>query len=176
MTVHAGGQDMRFLFPEFAADRLAVHFFDLGVALGAGGRDVAAVDRGIRVRVGQDVVGGVAGNAICRNDQSLLEQRLAVNALGIVLNDVVLINLPLGLDRGALAVALSADERYFQRSHGGKPILDRQDIVIAVAVHAMRSQGIASGDGFAVQGVLVLLLLVAVAGATLDARQRGGVR
>ena len=41
VTVHAGGQDIRFLLPQFAADGLAVHGFDLCMTFGTGGRDVA---------------------------------------------------------------------------------------------------------------------------------------
>lgn len=175
VAVHAGRQNVRFFLPELAADRFAMHFFDLGVAFSAGGSDVASVDRRIWVSVRQDVVGRVAGNAIGRNDQTLLEKRLAVNALGIILQDVVLVNLAVGLNRRALLVASSANEWDFQWSHGRVPIRNGHDVVIAVAIHAMRSQGVAAGYGSAVQRMRVLLLLVTVAGAAFDARQGRGV-
>ena len=45
---------------------------------------------GIGVR--QDVVRRVAGGAVGRHDQALLQQALAVNALRVVLQDVVLVD------------------------------------------------------------------------------------
>ncbi len=46
VAVDARGQHVRLLLPQLAPDDLAVHRLDLGVALRAGARDVAARDRG----------------------------------------------------------------------------------------------------------------------------------
>lgn len=110
MAVDAGRQDVRFLFPKFSSDGLAMHLFDLGVTLRACGRDVAAGNRGARIRMWEDVVRRVAGDTVCSYHQSFLEQRLAVNAFGIVFEDVVLVNLPVRLDRRSFAVTFSAHE------------------------------------------------------------------
>ncbi len=60
---------------------------DLAVALRAGARDVVVVDARARVGVGQDVVRRVAGRADGGHGQALLEQTLAVDALGVVLEE-----------------------------------------------------------------------------------------
>src|SRR5208282_3548378 len=54
VTIDARRQHICFFFPEFAADGLAMHLLDQSVALGAGGCDVLAGDRRIRVGVWQD--------------------------------------------------------------------------------------------------------------------------
>ena len=168
VTVHAGGKNVRFLLPECAFDGLAVDLFNLRVAPGAGGGNVAPRDRGVGIGVRQDVMRRVARRAIRRDDQALLEQRLAVNALGIVLENIVLIDLAVGLNRSALAMAAAADEGDVERSDRGTLVLDGKNVVIAVSVHAVRSQRVAAGDGFAVQRCGMLFLLVGVAGAALN--------
>ena len=52
------------------------------------------------------------------HDQALLEDGLSVNALRIVLQDVVLVDVPVHLHRRALAVAPAANERHLQRGDG----------------------------------------------------------
>lgn len=73
VAIDARRKYMRFLLPQLAADCLAVDFFDLGVALGASRRDIAPVDRRIRIGMGEDAVRRVAGRAIRGNNQSFLE-------------------------------------------------------------------------------------------------------
>ena len=118
VTVHAGGQDVRLFLPKLTSDRLAMHLFHLRVALGAGRRDVAPVNRGVRIGMRQDVVRRVARHAVGGHHQALLEQGLAVDAFRIVLQNVVLVDLPVGLHRRTLAVAPAADERHFQGGDG----------------------------------------------------------
>jgi hypothetical protein len=101
-------------FPELALDRLAMDFLNPRMAFGAGLGNVAASDGGVLLGVRQDVVRGVAGGAIRRHDQALLQQALAVNALGVVLDDVVLFDRALRLHRRALAMALAAGEGHLQ--------------------------------------------------------------
>ncbi len=173
VAVEAGGQYICLFLPEFAPDRLAVHHFDFGMAFGAGGRDVAPVDRRIRIGVRQDVVRGVARHAGGGDDQAFLENRLAVDALRIIFENVVLVDVAVQLDGRAFAMATAADERNIQRGNGGAFVLNREDVVIAVAVHAMRGERVAAGNGLAVQGGGVLLLFVAVAGAALDRSDAG---
>ena len=61
----------------------------------------------------------------------------------------------------------------FRGSDGGALVLDRKNVVIAVAVDAVRRECVAAGDGLAVQRVGVLLLLIGVAGAALHASTPG---
>lgn len=56
----------------------------------------------------------MAGGAIGGHDQALLEQGLTMDALGIVFEDIVLVDLAIGLYRRALTMAPTADERHLQ--------------------------------------------------------------
>ncbi len=70
MAIDAGGKNIGLFFPELAADGLAVHQFDFGVAFGAGGRDVAPVDGRVRIGVRQDDVRRVTRGTVGGDDQS----------------------------------------------------------------------------------------------------------
>ena len=120
VAVDARGQDVGLLLPELPLDDLPVDGLDLGVALRAGLRDVAAGDRGPGVGVGQDVVGGVAGGAVRGDDEALLEEALAVDRLRVVLQDVVLVDVALPHDDRALLVALAAGEGHLERRDRGE--------------------------------------------------------
>ena len=126
VAIDARRQHIRFFFPKFAADGLAVHLLDQSVALGAGGGDVLAGDGGVRVGMRQDAVRRVAGGTVGRHDQPFLQQALPVDTLGIVLQDVVLFDGPLRLHRRALAMALAAEERDIERRHRRAAIFDRK--------------------------------------------------
>ena len=76
-----------------------------------------------------------------------------MNALGVVFEDVVLINVPLGLDRSSFAMAPSAEKGHFQRSDRRTRISHRHNVVIAVAVDATRRQVVTAGNSFTVQGM-----------------------
>ena len=172
VAVDAGRQHVGLLLPQLALDDLAVHDLDLGVALGAGGRDVAPRDGRGRVGRPQDRVGRVAGGAVGGHDQALAQQPLAVNALRVVLQDVVLVDLAVALHRRPLAVAAAAHERHLQRRDRRARVLDRQDVVVAVAVLAARGQRVLAGDGLPVQRLGVQGLLVRVAGPAVDLLDR----
>ena len=172
MAIHTGRENVRFFLPEFATNGLAMNLFDLGMTLGASGRDVAPANRRLGIGVRQDAMRRMARYARGRNDQTLLEHSLAVDALGIVLQNVVLINVAVQLDRRALAVAAATDERDVERGDRGATVLNRQDIVIAVAVYAVRGERIAARDCLAMKRGSMLFLLVAVAGSALHASER----
>lgn len=108
-------EDMCLLFPEFAPDRFAVNYLDLRVTLGASRGDILARNRRLRIRMWQYGVRRVTGCAIRRHDQALLEQRLAMDALGIVLQDVVLWDVAILGDLGTFAMTSAANEGYLQR-------------------------------------------------------------
>jgi hypothetical protein len=112
----------------------------------------------------------MAGGAGSRNRESLLEHGLAVNTFGVVCQDVVLVDVPRLLYSRAFLMAIATDEWNPQRSYGGALILDRHNIVIAMAVHATRRQLIATRSRFAVQGLGIQFLLLRVAGSAADLR------
>ena len=117
MAIRAGGQHVGLFFPELATDCLPVNLFDLRVALRTGSSDILAIDRRRRVGMRQDQVRRMATGAVGRYGESLFQQRLAVNALGVVLEDAVLRNVELELYRGAFAMASSAKEWDPKRGH-----------------------------------------------------------
>ena len=81
MAVHAGGDQVRLLLPQLAADDFAMHDFDLRMALRAGPGDVLFGNRRPGVGVGQNEVRSMATGANRRDDQATAEQALAVDAL-----------------------------------------------------------------------------------------------
>ena len=56
VAIDAGGQSIGLFFPKLAANGLAVYQFDIGVALGAGGGDIAPV---------MEELGSVCGRIEC---------------------------------------------------------------------------------------------------------------
>ena len=170
VTVDAGGENIGLLLPEFATNRFAVNLLDLRMALRAGGGNVTAIDGRVRIGVRQNAVRRMAGHARRGHDQALLHHGLAVDALGIILEDVVLINLAVHLDGRTFTMASTTDEWNIERSDGGTVVLYREDVVIAVAVNAVRGESVAASNGFAVKRRSMKLLFVAVAGTAHDRR------
>ena len=111
VALDAGRDLVRLLLPQPSLDHLDVHLLDPGVALHAGAGHVVAVDAGIGVVVLEDVVRGVAGGAHRGDGQPLLEEALAVDRHGEVLQDPILRDVVLQGDLGALAVAAAAEQR-----------------------------------------------------------------
>ena len=165
MAVDAGGKHVRLAFPQLALDHLAVHRLDGRMAARAGGGDVRAGNRRLAVRVRKDRVRRVARHARSRDHQSLVHEGIAVDALRIVGQDVGLVDRALPLHPRALGVALAAQERHAGRLHRGARILERQDLVGAVAVAAVRCEVVAAGNRLAMQRLVVLRLFCRVAAA-----------
>jgi hypothetical protein len=111
MADGAGRHGAGFRFPELSLDDLDMHLFDAGVTGHAGVSDVPGRDRGARVGMGQDQVIAVTVVAGGCDDQALPEQALAVNALGVVGEDVVFGDVLDTWHRGALPVAFPAQHR-----------------------------------------------------------------
>src|ERR1035438_4776729 len=139
MAVRAGGQDVGLFLPEFSTNYFAVDGFNLRVAFGAGGSDVFAIDRGGRVGVGQYRMHRVASGAGRSNGQPFFQQSLAVDALRVVPENVVLSDLSSARNRGTLAMALAANKRHFQGRDRGARVFHGEDGMVAMASHAMRS-------------------------------------
>ncbi len=70
----------------------------------------------------KDGMRGVARRAVRGNDQPLLEETLAVDAFGKILEDMILMDCPLPLNRGTFLMALAAEEGDFQRRGRGIPV------------------------------------------------------
>ena len=176
VTVCAGGDGPWLFLPQLAADPLHVHLLDAAVALHAGRSDVAGGDGSPGVRVRQDQMGAVTVGARRRHDEPLLEQTDAVDALGVVLDDVVLPDVVVAGHRRAFPVAASAQVGHVHLVGDRLGVLGRADVVGAVAFAAGGGEG-----GFPVQGLTVdagveVHLRVVVAGAAAHRLQILGVR
>jgi len=113
----------------------------------------------------------VARHTVRGNHQALFEKGLSVDALRIVLQNVVLVDIPVGLYRSALTVAPAANEWYFQGGDGRILILDREDVVVAVTIDTMGARESPRATALPCSEAACNFLFVAVAGATLDPRQ-----
>ena len=176
VTIHARRQHVGFFLPGLAANDLAMHLLDGCVALGTRLSNVAAGDGGVGVGVRQDAVRGVAGGAVRGNNEPFLQQAFPVDALGIILQNVVLFNGTLRLHRRALAVAFAASDGNVEREYRRAAIFDGEDVVVAVAIDAARRQHVTAGRRLAVQRLGVLLGFAAMAGAAVHLGYGGLVR
>ncbi len=141
---------------------------DAVVALAAGGGHVGAVDARAGVAGRQHAVGGVAAGAGGGHGQAALQQALAVDALGVGLDDAVL--LALVAHGGLLALAVAAGAELGDVvGEGGRAGVDlAQDLVGAVALLAGGGVQVAVGHELAVPARRVLLGHLGVAGGAVD--------
>ena len=91
-----------------------------------------------------------------------------MDALGVILQNVGLVDLALARHGSALPVALAADEGNALGGDGGGAVLDGQDVVLAVTVPAAGGQGIAFGGRPPVQVVTGEPPDVVVTGSAVD--------
>ena len=159
MAVDAGWKHVGFLLPQLALDHLPVHIFDAGMTAGAGLRDIPAGDGGRGVRVRADVVRGVTRCAVRSNDEALLQQALAMDRFRVILENVILVDVPLLHHRRAFLMALAAGERHVQGRHGREGVLHGADVVHAVARGAAGGERIPPLHRAAVEGRGVLFHL-----------------
>ena len=105
------------------------------MTLAAGGGDVGVVDRRTAVHAAADVVGAVAIVAGRRDDQPHFEQRLAVDAVGVLAGDRGVAHLVLG-GEARIVVALAAGRGKVELEYRRIGILDEHNIVRPVAIDA----------------------------------------
>jgi len=120
------------LFPKLPFDDLDVDLFDPGVTLSTGLGDVLRRNGGGRIRVGEDEMVPVAVVARGRNGQASFEQAFAVDALGIVAQDLSFRNVVDTGDRRPLSMARSAEERDVHFVGFRPDVRGGQNIVVAV--------------------------------------------
>ena len=147
---------------KLAVDALLVGLLDAEVAFAAGLGDVRAVDRGVAINGGLDVVDAVAVIAGGRDDQAHLEQGAAVDAVHVLGGGLGILDL-VGLGQARIAVALGTRRReiHLEDRRGG--VGDWQHGVGAVAVAARGGAGRAHGVAYAVDAGRIIpgCLLVA---------------
>ena len=118
----------------------------------------------------------VARDAGRRHNEPLLHQGLAVDALRIILQDMVFVDLPLALDGAPLLMAAAADPRDPLRGDRGARVAGLQDFVVAVAILAARRELVPPRDRPAVERSRVVLLFLTVAAAALHRTEGSFVR
>ena len=176
MTIDTGRQHVGFLFPEFPTDDFPMHNLYLGVTLRARRGNISARDGGSRIGVRKNGMRCVARHTVRRNDESLQEKSLTVNALRKILQDMILVNRSLLGDGSSFRVTLAAKERHFQHRCRRKAVFGRKNIMCTVTVSASRCKCVASGDGLSVERLRVLLLFRSVANPAPYLRQSLSVR
>jgi len=155
MAVYADRYLVRFLGPEFAADDLAMHFFDLPVALLAGVGNIGPVNRGTRIVGLEDIVRGMAIAANRGYRQTLLKEANTVDGLRIMAYDAVLGNIVGCRNFGTLFVTATAHKGYIKCKGARILIVNSQDIMIPVAVPASGSKAFALLGKFTMQAVVI---------------------
>jgi hypothetical protein len=140
MTVHACWYLVWFPFPQLASYDLGVHFLDATMAVLTGSGHVVPMNAGCRIRVWQDVVCRMAVTAHGRDRQALLVQSLAMNALGIVGDDAVLVDIVGARYLGALLVATAAHEGNVELLYRGARLCVGYDAMSAVAIPTLRGK------------------------------------
>ncbi len=175
VAVHAGRNQVRLLFPEFAPDDFTVHGLDLPVTLPAGGGDVGFGDGRAWIGVRQNVMGRMAARAYRGNRKPFLVERLAMEAILVVLQDVGLGYVVCQADGGAFAMATAAELRNFHRRGGRVRARWPQNVVSPVATLAVRGHLVAPRRSLPVQTGVVLGLLVGMARATIHRGQLLGM-
>jgi hypothetical protein len=145
-----------------------VDLLDLRMTLLAGGSDVVFVDAGPGVGVGKDKVGGVAGGADGGDRQALAVEPLAVDAHGVVLENLILPDVVGPGDFRSLLMTATAEDRDVHHC-GWRTGTDRaEDLMLPMTIGAARRHGVASLRGLAVQAGSVLAALPWVAGVAVD--------
>jgi hypothetical protein len=124
----------------------------------------------------KDQMSGVTGNARGGDDEPFSQQTLAMNAFGIVFQNIALWNRTIQLNRCSFLMALSADKGNFERHHRRAQVFDGKDVMVAMTVLAAWRKGIAAGESFPVQRASILFQFAGVACAAVDLGQRRFVR
>ena len=108
----------------------------------------------------------MARSAVGRDNQSLLEEGLTVDTLREILQNMILVNRALSGHQRSFLVAFPTQEWDLERRDRRTLVFRGEYIVVAVAIVAMRGQGVASCNRFAVKRFCMQLLLGRVAGST----------
>lgn len=111
MTFNTGRYFMRFCFPQLPTDDLGMRFFNICMTFHAGFHHIQAADRRFRVRVGQNIMRGMAAGTYRCNGQTLAKKTLTVDGHGKIFQDIMFTNI-MGQGHGAaFLVAAAAGKR-----------------------------------------------------------------
>jgi hypothetical protein len=164
MAVGAHGAAFVALGQELAMHALVINLLDAHMTFAAGVRHVGMIDRGRPIDAAFDVMDAVAITARRRDDQSLLQQRHAMNAVLVMRRGLAVFHAIL-FRQALVAVTTRAGLRQIQFVHRRIRGRDRFDVVGAMAIPAISRPGGAHLMAQAVnaRGVLFARLLMAAA-------------
>ena len=145
-----------------AVDARVEDFLDEDVTLAAGLGDHRPADPGIRILVRKDVVDTVAVVAARSHDETVHQQRLAVDRIDEVRYGLVVIDRA-GLENQLALVTLGAGLVEVELVRSGLSIRGREDCVVAVAVLAGRGLVVPLRVPLPVDAAVVLRHHIAVA-------------
>jgi hypothetical protein len=111
VAIDARRKYMLLFFPQLSFDHFSMDRFDLGMALGTCRGNISARNGRSGIRMRKDGMRCMATCAIRRNDKPLMKEPLPMNAFGKMLKDLVLVNVPIPLNRRPFPVAFCARER-----------------------------------------------------------------
>ena len=155
---------------QLAVDALVVSLLDADVALAAGLGHVRVVDGRVAVNVALDLMRAVTVVAGRRHDEAHLQQRLAVDAVHVLIRGLGKLDL-IFLGEVGVAVALGAGGGQIHFEHGGIRVLHRHDLVVAVAIPTLRRAGSAHLVAHAVNAAGVVLAFLLMAAGTIRRRR-----
>ena len=122
------------------------------------------------------MVRGVAGHTGGADHQAFFEQALAVNAFGVIFENMILMDRAQALDRRALVVAPAAHKGRFQRRHRRLGSMHRRYVVRPMTILAARRQRVAARQRLPVPRFGVQLLRARMALGAHDLGQRRAMR
>jgi hypothetical protein len=108
--------------------------------------------------------------AVRGNNQSLFQEAFAMNTLGKILKDVVLVNHAKTCDWRTLLMTSAAQKRDLERGNGRTRILGRKDVMCPMTRLAPRSKRIALRYCLPMEGFRMLFLLSGMASAAHNRR------
>lgn len=124
----------------------------------------------------QNAMCGMTRSACRRDNESPLEQTLAVNTLRIVFKNSILMNHTLALDWSSFLVTFPADKWDAKRNDGRTRVLHTENYMSAMAVLTPWGKRITSGNCLAMKTFLIQGLFSRMAIAAGNFRERLGVR
>ena len=157
---------------QLSVDALVVSLLDAQMTFAAGLGDIGVVDGRITIHVALDVMHAVAIVARGRHNQAHLDQRLPVDAVHVLRGRLGILHFVF-LRQPWIAVAFGAGVRQVHFENRRSRIIDRQNVMRAVAIPAIGRAGGAERVAHAVDARGVILGLFLVADGAIGRRQTG---
>ncbi len=172
MAIGADGRAHIPFGQQLPVNALVVGLLDAQMTLAAGLGDIGMADGGITIHVSFDVMHAVAVVAGGCHDQTHFDQCLPVDAVDIFLGRVGMLDFVF-LGQAGIAVAFGAGEGQVHFEHRRRRIIDRKNVMRAVAIPAFGRAGRAEQVAHAVDAGGVSLGLFFMAAGCNQAAATG---